>query len=56
MANKKDESPAKEKNEPIIKVRDLKAKKEVKGGARSAGSGERRPQTKTGEMDFMNWD
>ena len=56
MANKKDDSPAKEKDEPKIKVRDLPAKKEVKGGARNAGSGEKRPPAKTGEMDFMNWD
>ena len=56
MANEQEDSPAKEKNEPKIKVRDLKAKKEVKGGARSAGSSDERPPAKTGEMDFMNWD
>ena len=56
MANKEDNSPAKEKNEPTIKVRDLKPKKEIKGGARNEGSCEKRPPAKTGEMDFMNWD
>ncbi|MEO6969312.1 MAG: hypothetical protein ABI217_00260 [Chthoniobacterales bacterium] len=56
MANKQDDPAAKEKKEPKIEVRDLKPKKDVKGGARNAGSGEKRPPAKTGEMDFMNWD
>ena len=56
MANKKEDSPAKEKHEPKINVRDLTAKKEVKGGARNAGGAEKRPPAKTGEIDFMNWD
>ena len=51
MANKKDDSPAKEKKEPKIEVRDLKLKKDVKGGG-----GEKRPPAKTGEVDFMNWE
>ena len=56
MANKKEDSPAKEKHEPKHNVRDLTAKKEVKGGARNAGGAEKRPPAKTGEIDFMNWD
>jgi hypothetical protein len=59
MANKEEEeerAPAKEKKGPTIQVRDLKAKKEIKGGARNGGNREQRPPAKTGEMDFMNWD
>jgi hypothetical protein len=56
MANKQDDSSAKEKKEPKIEVRDLKPKKDVKGGARNAGTGEKRPPAKTGEVDFMNWE
>ncbi len=56
MANKKDDSPLKERKEPKIDVRDLKPKKDVNGGARHSGSGEKRTPAKTGEMDFMNWD
>ena len=56
MANQKDDSPAKEKKEPKIEVRDLKPKKDVQGGARKAGSGEKRPPAKTVEIDFMNWE
>jgi hypothetical protein len=55
MANKQDDS-AKGKKEPKIEVRDLKPKKDVKGGARNAGSSDKRPPAKTGEIDFMNWD
>jgi hypothetical protein len=56
MANKQDESSAKEKKEPKIEVRDLKPRKDVKGGTRNAGTGENRPPAKTGEVDFMNWE
>ena len=56
MANKQDESSAKENMEPNIEVRDLKPKKDVKGGARNAGTGEKRPPAKSGEVDFMNWE
>jgi len=59
MANKEEEkesSPAKEKKQPIIRVHDLKAKKEVKGGAHNGGNREKQPPAKTGEVDFMNWD
>lgn len=56
MANKKDDLPAKDKREPKIEVRDLKPKKDVKGGTRNGGDSEKRPPAKTGEVDFMNWD
>ncbi len=56
MANETNDSPAKEKKEPKIELRDLKPKKDVKGGTRHTGSGEKRRPAKTGEMDFMNWD
>jgi hypothetical protein len=58
MANKEEEdSAAKEKKEPTIKVRDLTAKKDVKGGAGNDANGDKRPpEKKTGEIDFMNWD
>lgn len=56
MADKKDDSSAKQKKEPKIEVRDLKPKQDVKGGARNAGRDEKRSPTKTGEVDFMNWD
>jgi hypothetical protein len=53
MVNKRDDSAAKEKKEPKIEMRDLKPKKDVKGGARRA---DKQPPSKTGEVDFMNWD
>ncbi len=59
MANKEEEEeglPAKQKKEPTIPMRDLKAKKEIKGGARDGSNREQRPPAKTGEIDFMNWD
>lgn len=57
MANEKNEhSPANEKREPKIELRDLKPKKAVKGGAQNAARSGNRPPVKTGEMDFMNWD
>lgn len=56
MATENDDPKAKEKKEPKLEIRDLKPKKEVKGGAKNTGSGEKRPPGKTGEIDFMNWD
>jgi hypothetical protein len=53
MANKEDNSGAKEKKEAKIEVRDLKPRKDVKGGARKV---DKPPPAKTGEVDFMNWD
>lgn len=37
-------------------LRDLKPEKEVTGGTRNGGGGEKRPTRKTGEIDFMNWE
>jgi len=59
MANKeeKEGSSAKKKKEPTIRVHDLEAKKEIKGGANNGGGNrEKRPPPKTGEVDFMNWE
>ncbi len=56
MANEKNDSTTKEKKEPKIELRDLKPKKDVKGGVRQDGNGQKRPPVKTGEIDFMNWD
>ncbi len=56
MATEKDNNQkAKERKQSKIEIRDLKAKKDVKGGARSAGSSEKRPAGDTAEIDFMNW-
>ena len=46
----------KDERQPPKKLRDLKPKKDVKGGARNEGSADKRPPARTGEMDFMNWD
>ncbi len=55
MSTEKDQSAEKGKKEPKIEVRDLKPKKDVKGGA-SKGGDDKKTQRKTGEIDFMNWD
>ena len=55
MADQKKDLEVKERQQPK-KLRDLKPKKDVKGGARNEGSGDKRPPARTGEMDFMNWD
>ena len=58
MAEKeeKEGSSAKKKKEPTIRVHDLEAKKEIKGGAHDGGNREKTPPAKTGEVDFMNWE
>jgi hypothetical protein len=58
MANKdeKEGSPAKKKKDPRIQVHDLEAKKEIKGGAHNGSNREKLPPSKTGEVDFMNWE
>ncbi len=55
MTEPKKEPQAKEEKKPK-ELRDLKPTKEVKGGARNGGGGEKRAPEKTGEIDFMNWD
>lgn len=55
MPEQEKDPEAKEKKEPK-EIRDLKPKKDVKGGARSGDNGDKRSPTRTGEIDFMNWD
>ena len=42
-----------EKKKPDLKVRDLKAKEDPKGGKADAKKDEKRPASRTGEIDFM---
>ena len=56
MATEKDHREGKEKKEPKLEIRDLKAKKEIKGGAGKGESAEKRRPGTTGEVDFMDWD
>jgi hypothetical protein len=57
MAPKKKENPeGGQKKEPKLELRDLKAKKELRGGAgQRESTGKPRPGT-TGEIDFMSWE
>jgi hypothetical protein len=55
MAEQNDNPEAQEKKE-LRELRDLKPKKDVKGGARKPGNGDKRSPSRTGEVDFMNWD
>jgi hypothetical protein len=55
MREPKKEPETKERKEQK-ELRDLKPKKDVKGGARSGGSGDKRSPSRTGEIDFMNWE
>ena len=55
MAKQKDNPEAQEKKE-LKELRDLKPKKDVKGGIRHQGHADKRPSSRTGEIDFMNWD
>ncbi len=55
-ANKKENSEGGQKKEPKLELRDLKAKKELKGGAGQKESTEKRRPKTTGEIDFMTWD
>ncbi len=55
MTEPKKEPQPKEEKKPK-ELRDLKPAKEVKGGARNGGAGEKSTPEKTGEIDFMNWD
>jgi hypothetical protein len=56
MATEEDDPKAKEKKEPKLELRDLKPKKEVKGGVGKPGANQKRPPGSTGEIDFMGWD
>lgn len=56
MASEKDEPQAKEKKDPKLEIRDLKPKKDPKGGGHGEKSPEKGPPGTTGEIDFMGWD
>jgi len=53
MAEQKDNPEAQDKKE-LKKLRDLKPRKDVKGGARPHGQTDKRPPSR--EIDFLNWD
>jgi hypothetical protein len=56
MATEKEDPKARERKEPNLPIRDLKPKKDPKGGAKKNGVADKRPPGSTGEIDFMNWD
>ncbi len=56
MAGEKDEPQAREKKLPKLEIRDLKPKKDPKGGSQSPKENEKRSPGTTGEIDFMGWD
>ena len=56
MATERHDPEAQEKKVAKPELRDLKPKKDVNGGGRKIGNGEKRPPGRTGEIDFMNWD
>jgi hypothetical protein len=56
MGTEKEDPKAKEKKEPKLQLRDLKPKKDIKGGAHKAGNPDKGPPRRSGEIDFMNWD
>jgi hypothetical protein len=53
MAEQKENPEAQDKKK-LKELRDLKPKKDVKGGARNHGHTDKRPPSR--EVDFMNWD
>jgi hypothetical protein len=53
MAEQKDNPEAQEKKK-LKELRDLKPRKDVKGGTRNHGHTDKRPPSR--EIDFMNWD
>jgi hypothetical protein len=55
MAAEKEEPKPREKKEPKPGIRDLKPKKDVKGGVQKSPGSDRRRPGGTGEIDFMNW-
>ncbi|MGH8095013.1 MAG: hypothetical protein ACREIF_16330 [Chthoniobacterales bacterium] len=56
MASEKDGPKDKEKKERKLEIRDLKPKKEIKGGATKPGAGEKQASGGRREMDFMGWE
>ncbi len=56
MATKKEDLKGGEKKQPKLEIRDLKPKKELKGGSGHKESVEKRRPGTTGEIDFMTWE
>ena len=56
MPTKKKNPEGGEKKEPKLEIRDLKPKKELKGGSGHKESAEKRRPGSTGEIDFMTWE
>jgi len=56
MATKKENPEGGQKKEPKLELRDLKPKKELKGGSGPKESAEKRRAGTTGEIDFMSWE
>ena len=56
MATKKKDPEGGEKKELKLELRDLKPKKDLKGGSGHKESPERRRPGTTGEIDFMTWE
>lgn len=55
MSEEKKDPADKKRPEPK-ELRDLKPKKEIKGGAQKSKGGDARPSGSKGEIDFMGWD
>lgn len=55
MAEQKN-SPETQEEKKLKQLRDLKLKKDVRGGAQIPGHTDKRPPVRSGEIDFMNWD
>lgn len=53
MAEQKKNPEARDEKK-LKELRDLKPRKDVKGGARNQGRTDKRPPSR--EVDFMNWD
>jgi len=53
MAEQK-ENPEPQDKKKLKELRDLKPRKDAKGGARNHGHTDKRPPSR--EIDFMNWD
>ena len=56
MATEQERPEGKEKKKSKLELRDLKPKKEVKGGSGEAPRKPQPPPPNSGEIDFMGWD
>jgi hypothetical protein len=55
MANETTEPEPTEKKEKELKIRDLKSKDDVKGGAPAGKKDDKATPRRTGEIDFMKY-